>query len=280
MKSTTVRRRRTISGVPTYLVFIVLAIGVIYPLVWMVASSFKTQNDIYQHPLGLAPSAWNFTNYVNALVQGDFKANLINSLIVTVPSVFLIVLISSLAAYAFARLKFRGQTALFYLLLIGVMVPPQAIVIPVFQIIVKLGLLNSFFGMIILYMSWSPVAILILTTFFRGIPHEIFEAAQVDGASILKTYYRIALPLSTPALATVAIFYFVWVFNDFLYPLVILQNPAKATIPLGLLQFQGEYHNDWATQNAALTMALFVPFVLYMLFQGKFVRGLTAGAVK
>jgi ABC-type glycerol-3-phosphate transport system permease component len=275
-----VQSSRRLAAIPTYLIFIALTVAVVYPLVWMVSASLKTQDEIYQNPLSLLPSHLNWVNYHNALIEGDFKSNLINSAIVTVPSVFLVVFISSLAAYAFARLRFPGRTVLFYLLLVAVMVPPQAIVIPLFQIMVKLGLINSFLGLILIYMSWAPVAILILTTFFRGIPDEVFEAAEVDGAGILRTYYKIALPLATPALATVAIFYFVWIFNDFLYPLVMLPDPGKATIPLGLLAFQGKYHTDWPVQNAALTLAMVIPLILYMFFQGKFVRGLTAGAVK
>lgn len=271
---------RRLVAVPTYLVYIVLTFAVLYPLVWMLSSSVKSQNEIFAHPLSLIPSHFTWHNFYKALIVGDFKSALIHSAIVTVPSVFLVVFVASLAAYAFARLSFPGRTVLFYLLLIAVMVPPQAIVIPLFQIMVKLGLLNSFLGLILIYLSWAPVGILILTTFFRGVPGEIFEAAEVDGAGILRTYYRIAIPLAAPALATVSIFYFVWIFNDFLYPLVMLQAQSKATIPLGLLQFQGQYVVDWPTQNAALTMAMAIPLILYMFFQGKFVRGLTAGAVK
>ena len=280
MSTRTIKRNRQIAAVPTYAIFIVLTLAVLYPLVWMLSSSLKTQTQIYQGPMKIIPDSFHFDNYNRALIAGNFKSNLINSLVVTVPSVFLVVLISSFAAYAFARLRFRGRTILFYMMLIAVMVPPQAIVIPLFQIMVKLNLLDNYLGLMLIYMSWAPVAILILTTFFRGIPGEIFEAAEVDGAGIMRTFYRVALPLSGPALATVAIFYFVWIFNDFLYPLVMLPDPAKATIPLGLLAFQGQYHTDWPTQNAALAMAMVVPLVLYMFFQGKFVRGLTAGAIK
>ncbi len=272
-------QHRVRAAVPTYLIFLVLAAAVLYPLVWMVMSSLKSQADIFQDPMGL-PQSPSLDNYARALGEGNFKLNLINSLIVTVPSVFLLVLISSLAAFAFARLRFPGRTALFYLLLIGVMVPPQSVVIPVFQVIFRLGLLNTFTGLILVYLSWSPVAILILTTFFRGIPQEIFEAAQIDGAGLLRSLFRIALPLAGPAIATVSIFYFVWIYNDLLYPLVLLQDPSKGTIPIGLMQFQGQYRSDWATQNAALTLAMALPVLIYMFFQDKFVRGLTAGALK
>jgi raffinose/stachyose/melibiose transport system permease protein len=273
------RRRGVKAGIATYAVFGALAIAVAYPLVWMVMASVKSRFAIFQHPLG-PPTAPTLDNYGRALGQGQFGTNLFNSLAVTLPAVLLLVVISALAAFAFARLKFRGSRTLFYVLLIGVMVPPQAIVIPVFQVIFRLGLLNTFTGLILVYLSWSPVAILILTTFFRGIPGEIFEAAEIEGAGVLRSFWSIGVPLAKPALATVAIFYFVWIFNDFLYPLVLLQDPSKATIPLGLMQFQGRYRVDWGTQNAALTMAVAVPVIFYMFFQDKFVRGLTAGALK
>jgi ABC-type glycerol-3-phosphate transport system permease component len=273
------RMRSIGSGIATYAVFGALAIAVAYPLVWMLMASVKTRFDIFQNPMGL-PTSPTLENYRRALGQGHFGANLVNSLAVTIPSVILVVLISALAGFAFARLRFPGSRPLFYVLLIGVMVPPQAIIIPVFQVIFRMGLLNTFTGLVLVYMSWSPVAILILTTFFRGIPGEIFEAAEVEGASILRKFWSIGLPLAKPALATVAIFYFVWIFNDFLYPLVLLQDTDRATIPLGLMQFQGRYRVDWGTQNAALTMAVAVPIIFYMFFQDKFIRGLTAGAVK
>jgi ABC-type glycerol-3-phosphate transport system permease component len=273
------RVRSAGSAFAVYVVFAVLGLAVLYPLLWMVMSALKTRYAIFQDPLGL-PTAPSLDAFGRALGEGNFSANLLNSALVTAPSVLLLVLISCLAAFAFARLSFPGSRVLFYLLLIGVMVPPQAIVIPVFQVIFRMGLLNSFTGLVLVYLSWSPVAILILTTFFRGIPGEIFEAAEIEGAGVLRSFWTIGIPLAKPAIATVAIFYFVWIFNDFLYPLVLLQDPNLATIPLGLMQFQGRYRVDWSTQNAALTMAVAVPVIFYMFFQDKFVRGLTAGALK
>ncbi len=271
--------RRAGGNAGTYAIFLAVSLLVLYPLFWMVMSSLKTRYTIFENPFA-PPTSLNFGNYARALSEGRFGLNLMNSAIVTIPSVVLLVAISALAAYAFARLRFRGSKGLFYLLLVGVMVPPQAIIIPVFQVVFRMGLLNNFVGLILVYLSWSPVAIFILTTFFRNVPGEMFEAAQMDGAGIMRSFWSIGLPLAKPALATVSIFYFVWIFNDFIYPLVLLQDPEFATIPLGLMQFQGIYRVDWATQTSALTMAVAVPIIFYMFFQDKFVRGLTAGALK
>lgn len=273
------RRKPLRAVIPTYMIYLAIAAAVLYPLAWMLMSSVKSQAEIFQSPLGF-PKHGTLDNYRRALGEGHFGLNLKNTLIVTLPAVSLLVLISCFAAFAFARLRFRGRTWLFYLLLVGVMVPPQSIVITVFQVVFRLGLLNTFTGLILVYLSWCPVAIFILTTYIRGIPNEMFEAAEIDGAGTLRSLFLIAIPLAKPAIATVSIFFFVWIYNDLLYPLVLLQDPQKATIPIGLLQFQGQYRADWATQNAALVMAMILPVTVYMLFQDKFVRGLTAGALK
>ena len=273
------KAQRVVSQVGTYAVFLVVFVTVAYPLFWMFSTSLREQWQIFDLPFAL-PESLNFSNYVKAWTQGNFSRYFFNSVIVTLPSVVGVVLVSALAGYAFARLKFRGKRLLFLFFLVGIMVPPQAVVIPAFLIVSKLGLLDTYASLIVTYLSWCPVGIFILTTFFRSLPLSIEDAAKVDGATPFDIFWRIALPLAKPALATVAIFYFVWVWNDFLYPLLYLQNEARSTIPVGLLQFNGRYRVDWGMQNAALSIAVLVPLTFYMIFQDKFVKGLTAGAVK
>lgn len=263
----------------TYLIFLCVFIIVVYPLFWMFYSSLKPQWAIFQNVFAL-PTELYIDNYVEAWNTGNFGLYFLNSVIVTVPSVLGILVVSSLAGYAFARFHFRGKTLLFYFLLTGIMIPPQAVVIPSFQVISRLGLIDNFSALYVTYLSWSPVGIFILTTFFRSIPMEIEDAARVDGATTFDVFWRIALPLAKPALATVAIFYFVWVWNDFLYPLLYLQTETMNTIPMGLMLFRGRYNVDWGLQTAALSIAVSIPLLFYMFFQDKFVKGLTAGALK
>lgn len=270
---------RTLSRVATYAVFVSMFLLVAYPLFWMFSTSLREQWQIFDQPFAL-PESLNFSNYVRAWTQGNFSRYFLNSVLVTLPSVVGVVFVSALAGYAFARLEFRGKRALLLFFLVGIMVPPQAVVIPAFLIVSELGLLNTYWSLIFTYLSWCPVGIFILTTFFRSLPVSIEDAAKVDGATTFDIFWRIALPLAKPALATVAIFYFVWVWNDFLYPLLYLQEETMSTIPVGLLQFNGRYRVDWGMQNAALSIAVLVPLVFYMVFQDKFVKGLTAGAVK
>ncbi|MBV7338801.1 carbohydrate ABC transporter permease [Chloroflexi bacterium TSY] len=273
------RSMQLLTAIVSYAIFLVVFLLVIYPMIWMFYTSFKEQWQIFENPFAL-PGQLNMTNYVKAWTIGNFNLYFMNSVIITLPSVLGILLISSLAAYAFARFRFKGDRHLFLFFLIGIMVPSQAIVIPAFQIVSSLGLINSYLALIFTYFSWCPVAIFILTTFFKGLPIEIEDAAKIDGAGHLGIFWWIALPLARPALATVAIFYFVWVWNDFMYPLLYLQLDTLSTIPLGLMLFNGRWRVDWGMQTAALSIASFMPILFYMIFQDKFVRGLTAGAVK
>jgi raffinose/stachyose/melibiose transport system permease protein len=277
-----VRRHRLAQltgGTLTYLIFGVVLIVVIFPLVWMFYTSFKQQWEIFADPFAL-PTSLNPANYLKAWTAGDFNRFFFNSVMVTIPSVIGILLVSALAAFAFARFTFRGSNLLFYFILIGIMVPPQAIVIPAFQLVAGLGLINNFAALFFTYLSWCPVGIFILRAFFKSLPEDLYDAAKVDGASSFRTFWQIALPLAKPALATVSIFYFVWVWNDFLYPLLYLQKDTMSTIPLGLMLFNGRYQTDWGMETAALSIATFVPLAFYMLFQDKFVSGMTAGAIK
>jgi raffinose/stachyose/melibiose transport system permease protein len=270
---------RITTRIVSYVIMLVVFFIVAYPLFWMFMTSLKEQWEIFDNPFAL-PSSLNFSNYVKAWTAGDFNLFFLNSVIITVPSVIAVVFVSALAGYAFARFKFKGSRFLYIFFLVGIMVPPQAVIIPAFIIVSRLGLMNNYLALIFTYLSWCPIGIFILTTFFRSLPLEIEDAAKVDGASPLDIFWRIAMPLAKPALATVAIFYFVFVWNDFLYPLLYLQKDTMSTIPMGLMLFNGRYRVDWGMQNAALSIAVLVPLIFYMIFQDKFVKGLTAGAVK
>ena len=274
-------RKKTISGdaVFTYVVLIIFFVVVVYPLVWMFYSSFKPQWEIFANPFAL-PKQWVFDNYLKAWVTGHFGLYFLNSVIVTGPSVLGIVFLSSLAGYGFARFRFKGDTALFLFFLVGIILPPQAIIIPAFLVVSKLGLLNTYWGLIFTHFSWTPIAMFIIRAFFLSVPKEIIDSAKIDGCSEFHIYLRIALPLAKPAIAAVAIFYFVWVWNDFIYPLVYIQEESMNTIPLGVMLFKGKYQVDWGLQCAGLTIATVPAIIFYLIFQDKFVKGLTAGAVK
>jgi ABC-type glycerol-3-phosphate transport system permease component len=262
-----------------YLVLSIFLIIVVYPLFWTLYTSLKPQIDIFQNPFAL-PSKLFFGNYERALKTARFGRYLINSIIVVAPSLLGIVFLSTTCGYSFARFSFRGSTTLFLYFLLGIMVPVQAIVIFVYKIVSTLGLLDTYISLIFTYFSWIPVGVFIMRSFFRGVPHDILESARIEGCSEFRIYFQIAAPLSIPAIATISIFYFVWVWNNFLYPLLFIQNADMNTIPMGLMLFKAKYTVDWGLQCSALTIATMPAMTLYFVFQKKFVKGLTAGALK
>ena len=273
------RRTNTIKGLILYPIYLLLAAVILYPLAWMLYSSFKDNPAIFADVFAL-PSTLYLGNYLTVFTEGAMGTYFRNSLLVAVVSVTGLVAFSSLAAYAFATFRFRGSTALFLILLLGLMVPPQALIISGFKLMAILDLLDTYWALIFTYFGWTSFGILVLRNFFQSVPRDIKDAARVDGAGHWAMFSQIMLPLARPSLSTIAIFYFMWVWNEFIYPLVYMQTPEKYTIPLGVLFFNSRYTVEWGLQMAALAVATIVPLVVYYAFQKQFIRGILAGALK
>jgi multiple sugar transport system permease protein len=206
---------------------------------------------------------------------------LVHSLIVTVPATFIPVFVAALAAYSFARFSFRTKDLLFLTLVLLQTIPQQMVILPIYNLMNSLGLLNSYVGLILLHTAFGlPWQILFLRNFFSTLPIEVEEAARVDGASYFKIFYKIVLPMSLPALASILSLQFVWVWNDFFFALTLIQNPnmrlATQTVPV----IKGRYEPNWSILSAASIMAMIVPVAIYVALQRYYVRGITAGAVK
>jgi ABC-type glycerol-3-phosphate transport system permease component len=261
-----------------YPFLIVVAIVVLYPVVWMLYSAFKPDGAILENVFSL-PSSLYLTNFSKVLNSG-MDTWLWNSFLVTTVSVAGVLVLSALAAYAFAVFDFRGKEALFILLLVGLMVPPQAIVIAGFKWMSILHFVDTYWALIFTYFGWSSFGILVLRNFFQSVPRDVKDAARIDGASHWQLFTKIMLPLARPSLATVAIFNFMWVWNEFIYPLVYMQSEVHYTIPLGIQQFQSRSGIQYGTQMAGLAIATAVPLVVYLLFRRQFVRGIFEGALK
>ena len=272
-------RSNAIKGLVLYPVFLLLAAVILYPLIWMTYSSFKGNADIFANVFAL-PSQLYLGNYVTVFTEGAMGLYFRNSLLISVVSVAGLLVFSSLAAYAFATFRFRGSTPLFMILLLGLMVPPQALIISGFKLMSILNLLDTYWALIFTYFGWTSFGILVLRNFFQAVPRDVKDAARVDGAGHWQMFSQIMLPLARPSLSTIAIFYFMWVWNEFIYPLVYMQTPEKYTIPLGVLFFNGRYTIEWGLQMAALAVATVVPLVVYSVFQKQFIRGILAGALK
>jgi ABC-type glycerol-3-phosphate transport system permease component len=273
------RQSNAIKGVVLYPIYLLLAALILYPLVWMIYSSFKANPDIFANVFAL-PSTLYLENYVTVFTKGAMGLYFRNSLLVSIVSVAGLLVFSSLAAYAFATFRFRGSTPLFMILLLGLMVPPQALIISGFKLMSILDLIDTYWALIFTYFGWTSFGILVLRNFFQSVPRDIKDAARVDGAGHWAMFSQIMLPLARPSLSTIAIFYFMWVWNEFIYPLVYMQTPDKYTIPLGVLFFNGRYAVEWGLQMAALAIATIVPLLVYYAFQKQFIRGILAGALK
>lgn len=254
---------------------------VVYPLLLTISSSLKTTGQIFEEPLALIPTDPRFANYSEAWRQANFGTYFKNSLFVGVVSVALILFIGSMAAYVLARYQFRGNTLIYLLFLAGFMIPIRLAIVPLFVLMRDLRLLDTLWSLVCVYVAGGmPFAIFLMVTFFRRIPRELEDAARVDGASAFGIYARIMVPLLRPVLATVGLFEFLHVWNDFFFPLIFIRSESNRTIPLGISVFFGEYSNDWGLLFAALSISLVPVIVLFLFMSKQFIAGLTAGAVK
>lgn len=260
----------------TLIVFIFLLIY-IFPLLWMIISSFKSNLEILTQKL--FPSKLNFENYSYIFKQSGVLRWFLNSSFISLISTFGVVVITILAAYPLGRLKFRGNKFLFYLTLAGIMIPLQAIMIPRYLLLRDLGLLNKYWGLIIPYMV-NPMNILIVAQFFKGIPNEFEEAARIDGASDLYILFRVMVPLARPALAAISVFSFVGIWNDFLWPLIVMTDQKMYTLPVGLATFYGSYTMKYGVTMAGNVIASLPIFIFFMIFQEQLIKGLTVGGLK
>lgn len=253
---------------------------IVVPLVVVFAGSLKTTGELFAAPFA-APTSPKWENYSTVLSEQNLDRAFANSTIVTVSSVAISLFVSSLAAYAIARIPgWRGHV-LFGFLVLGMAVPAQANMIPQYVLFERLGLLNSLIGLVLINIVITlPVAVFILTGFMKTLPRELYEASSIDGCGPWRTYRSIVIPLSLPSLAATAIFLFVIHWNDLLYPLLFIQEPSKRTLPLALLDFQGQFLTNYPLLFSGVVVASMPVVVAYVFLQRFFVAGLTAGSVK
>ncbi len=263
-----------------YLVLGLYGLSVVYPVLLMIVSSFKDSREIFTAPFAL-PQSWSPVNYLEAWTQGNFSSYFLNSIVVTSVSVILVLILGSLAAYPLGRYAFRGKTFLSLYFLAGLMLPIRLGILPLFFLMRTLGLLNTPFSLIAIYVaSGLPFTIFVLSNFFETLPRELEEAARLDGASEFRIYAQVMLPLVRPALATVAIFNFIPWWNDFFFPLIFIRAERYKTLPLGLFSFFGEHQNDWALLFAGLTITTLPLLVVYLFASKQIIKGLTTGAIR
>jgi multiple sugar transport system permease protein len=264
---------------PRHLFLMPLAAVMLLPLVWMVVVSLETEAQARQFPPVLFPSAWRFQNYTTAFRAVPFAHFFVNSAAYAGATVVGNLLFCSLAAYAFARLRFFGSNVLFIVLLATLMVPFQVVLIPTFLIVKKLGLVDNVGGLIVPNLC-GAFGIFLLRQFFRTLPVELEEAARIDGTSRLGILFKIVLPLSLPALATLAIIQFMWSWNDFLWPLIIINTTTHAPLQLGLAMFQGAHSTQWNLLMAGTVMSQIPMLAVFLVAQRWFIRSIAFTGLK
>jgi raffinose/stachyose/melibiose transport system permease protein len=261
------------------LLYTLIALG---PIALVLINSFKTRRAIFSDPLGLpVGKAFSLIGFDKVLAKSDFGLYFTNSLIVTVGSLALVLITAAMAAWALTEYKFRGNTLLGFYMAIGVMVPIRLGSVSILELMVDLNLVNTLTALILVYTAQGlPLAIILLAEFIQQIPRDLRDAARCDGVSEYRIFLSVILPLLRPALATVAVFTIVPIWNDLWFPLILAPGNGKQTITLGVQQFIGQYVVDWNAVLASLSLAIAPILVLYVLFSRHLVRGLTAGAVK
>jgi multiple sugar transport system permease protein len=268
-----------LSVTATVAILAVLALAVAFPFIWMLLTSFKPENDIVQFPPRLWPVRWTLANYIDIWSRVPFARLFLNSILfaggVTAVSLFL----DSMTAYALSRLTFPGRDAIFVVILVALMLPFQVTFIPVFVTVHDLGLLNSFGGLII-PRATNAFGIFILRQFFITLPRALDDAARIDGASEFYIYSRIILPLSGPALATLAVFHFMYNWNDFLWPLLITSSTEMRTLPAGLALFVGAHVVEYGVVVAGAVLALAPLLVAFLFAQRYFIQGIAMTGLK
>ncbi len=266
--------------IPYHIVMILWSFIAMFPVWILLINTFKVRKEIYTNPFGL-PQTWTLQNYQSLLSNSNFFLYFRNSFLVVVISLFMILFLGSLCAYALAHWRTKTSHAVYFFFVIGMMLPIKIATIRLLQIMKALNTLNTLFSLYPVYIAMGlPTAVFILTEFIHGLPGELYEAGYMDGASRFRIYYRIVVPLIRPALATVAIYNLVPIWNDLWFPLIFITKESQKTVLLAVTRLQGQYSTDWPKVLTILAMSALPVITLYLVFSKQFVKGLTAGAVK
>ena len=263
-----------------YLSLTIIAAIVLVPLLTTALGGFKSLGDLRVNPFGL-PAEWHVENYTDILFGDRYWRQMMNSLIIALLTVFLTVSVSAMAAFTFAHVRFFGSDFLLNYFLIGLMFPAATAILPLFIRIRDLGLLNTYWGVVLPQVAFGlGMSILLLRNYFKNLPEELFQAALVDGCGYMRFFWYITLPLSRPIIATVSIISFVGSWNSYILPLIMLNSETIYPWPLGIMVYRGEFGTQWQLVLAFITLTILPTIIVFFLAQKHIIAGLTAGAVK
>lgn len=274
-------KKITAGGVIVSAILLFWSVIQIFPLYWMLTFSLKENAEIFgDNVIGL-PHKWLWSNYTTALQSGNMFKYLMNSTIVTGGTIVITVIAATAATYALTRMVWRGRKTANSLFLLGITIPINAVILPVFLILSKMDITNSYWALIIPYSAFAlSMAIMISSSFMQGIPKELEEAACLDGCNIYGIFWHVILPLMRPALATLSIFIFLQAWNELMYAVIFISDSRFRTITVGIQELSGSFTTDWGPIGAALVVATFPVLIIYAFFSSKIQESLVAGAVK
>lgn len=274
-----IKKRSVLISILMYTGLVLLAFLFLMPIVWVIFSSFKSAGELFTWAPRLIAKNPTIQNYVVALNEGDFVTYFGNTVFVSAVATVLTVLVNVMSGYAFAKYEFKGRGILFGIVLCTLMIPLEVIMIPIFKVIVATNLYNNLWGLIIPAVA-SPTAVFLVRQYYMGLPSDYMEAARIDGASELKIFLRIMLPMAKPVIAVLCIFSFMWRWNDYLWPKLVINSKTKYTLQLALANFSGEYSVDWNSLLAMSVVSMIPVIIVFLLFQKHIIGGMTAGGVK
>lgn len=272
--------RRLPGEIARYIVLILFFIAFALPFLWFVFMALKTQTELAVNPFGL-PQNPQWSNLVNAWTTGHYSSYMGNTVLYTVLIVLGVCILSCISGYAFARMKFPGRDILFIILLVGLMLPFLSLMIPTYYLVRDLHILGTRPGLIIPVIATAlPFGTFLMRAFFRGLPEELADAAKIDGCNEFEVFRFVMLPLAWPGLTTLVVFEFMWSWNLFLQPLILLQRDHLRPVALALLFFQGRFASDRGMVASGVILTIAPVIIMYLIMQRKFIEGITAGALK
>jgi multiple sugar transport system permease protein len=265
-----------------YIVIAVLGFAFVFPFLWMIVSSFKLNKDVLAIPIQFFPPTWNWMSYVNVFTKFpdfNFPRFILNSFIVTTLAVVFCLFLSATAGYGFAKYRFKGRGVLFMIVLATIMISFEAIVVPLFILVRRMGLQNTYWGLIIPE-SLTAFGVFMMRQFFFSLPNDYIESARIDGASEYAIFGRIAIPMAQTALLALVIFHAQWVWNLLLWPLIVMSNPDMRVLPQGIAMFKGSYNTPYPEQLAVSVIACIPLLLLYIFLSKYFVQGIAMTGLK
>lgn len=273
--------RKHINSAAKYIALTLFTLTWLLPIFATLLTSVRTMDDITLHGFWSIPSQFVIENFRNAWVAARVRQYLLNSFIITIPSLLGMLFLASLSAYALARFKFRGNLLIYFMYVAGTMLPFQILLLPVFRLTNRLGLYDTYGALILIHIAFQlGFCTFVMRNFMRTVPGEILDAARVDGCGEFRIYWQIMLPLSLPSLAALATLEFTWVFNDFLWALILLQSDSLRPVTAGLATLQGQYVTDWPLITAGALLATLPTVFVFVFLQRYFIQGLTLGSGK